>query len=105
MEATPIPMTDPEIAIIIADSKVKHNLASSAYAERRRQCHEAAQLLGKSSLRDATEKEVEGINDFKYHVSGKISVTIKIAITFIFRFHSLPIQLVMLVPIGILLPL
>ena len=40
---------------------------------------------------------------FKYLVpctDGKISVRIKIAITFIFRFHRRPIQLVVLVPVG-----
>jgi hypothetical protein len=41
---------------------------------------------------------------FKYHVSctdGKISVSIKIGITFIFRFHRCPIQLIMFVPVDL----
>ena len=41
---------------------------------------------------------------FKYHVSctdGKISVRIKIRITFIFRFHCHPIHLVVFVPVGL----
>jgi hypothetical protein len=44
-------------------------------------------------------------NVFKYHVSctdGKISVRIKIEITFIFRFHCHPIQLIVFVPVGLL---
>ena len=43
-------------------------------------------------------------NVFKYHVSctdGKTSVRIKIGITFIFRFHRRPIQLVVFIPIGL----
>ena len=41
---------------------------------------------------------------FKYHVSrtdGKISVRIKVGITFIFRFRRRPIQLVVFVPVGL----
>ena len=44
------------------------------------------------------------INPSKYRVScadGKISVSIKIAITFIFRFHRRPIQLFVFVPISL----
>jgi hypothetical protein len=44
------------------------------------------------------------INTFKYHVSctdGKISVGIKIGITFIFWLHLHPIQLVVFVPIDL----
>ena len=45
------------------------------------------------------------MNFFKYHVSctdGEISVRIKIEITFIFRLHRRPIQLVLFVPVGLL---
>ena len=41
----------------------------------------------------------------EYHVSctaGKISVGIKIGITFIFRFHRRPMQLVVIVPVALL---
>jgi hypothetical protein len=44
------------------------------------------------------------VHVFKYHVSctdGKISFRIKIGITFIFRFHRRPIQLVVFVPVGL----
>ena len=43
-------------------------------------------------------------NVHKYRVSytdGKISVRIKIGITFFFRFHRRPIQLVVFVPVGL----
>ena len=55
-------------------------------------------LLGKLNMLE------HFINTFKYHVSsidGKISVKIKIEITFIFRLHRHPIQLVMFVPVGL----
>jgi galactokinase len=58
MQEMAIPISDPEIAVIITNSNVKRSLASSAYAERRAQCHSAAKALGKSSLRDANENEV-----------------------------------------------
>jgi galactokinase len=65
MQETAIPISDPEIAVIITNSNVKRSLASSAYAERREQCHSAAKALGKSSLRDANENDVEGNNVLK----------------------------------------
>jgi galactokinase len=60
MQETEIPISDPEIAVIITNSNVKRSLASSAYAERRAQCQSAANALGKSSLRDASENEIDG---------------------------------------------
>jgi galactokinase len=41
-------------AILIADTAVRRQLASSAYNERRSQCEAAAQALGVPALRDAT---------------------------------------------------
>jgi len=50
-KAVPIPE---DIALVIADTGVKHALASSEYNTRRDECHAAAKMLGVSSLRDAT---------------------------------------------------
>jgi len=47
-----IPFSDPELAIMIIDSKVKHELAGGEYAKRRRSCDLASCILGFSSLRD-----------------------------------------------------
>lgn len=47
--AVPIP---PHVAIVIANTMVKHELASSEYNLRRADCEEAARRLGLSSLRD-----------------------------------------------------
>ncbi len=42
-----------QIAVVIANSNVKHSLAESAYAERRQECEDAAKILEVASLRDA----------------------------------------------------
>jgi galactokinase len=60
MQETAIPISDPDVAVIITNSNVKRSLAQSAYAERLEQCQSAAKALGKSSLRDASENDVEG---------------------------------------------
>ena len=50
------PVAIPEdIAMVIADTGVKHALAGSEYNTRRAECKAAARMLGVSSLRDATE--------------------------------------------------
>ena len=51
-DAIPLPLGD--AAILVCDSGVRHELASSAYNERRRECERAAALLGAASLRDVT---------------------------------------------------
>lgn len=53
-EITPIPMPSAEHAVVIAiHSGVRHELASSEYAQRRVGCESAAKALGLGSLRDA----------------------------------------------------
>ncbi|XP_028331253.1 galactokinase [Gouania willdenowi] len=54
LEATPVPLADPNLVILITNSNVKHSLAGSEYPLRRRQCEEAASILQRDSLRDAT---------------------------------------------------
>lgn len=55
-----MPLADPRLVILITNSNVKHHLNGSEYPTRRRQCEEAASILGKDSLRDATMKDLEG---------------------------------------------
>lgn len=50
-ETVPIPRS---AAILIADTSVRRQLASSAYNERRAQCEAAARAMGVPALRDAT---------------------------------------------------
>jgi galactokinase len=49
-----VPLVDPSVAVLIVNTNVKHELASSEYSQRRRQCEAAAQALGVPSLREAT---------------------------------------------------
>ncbi|XP_028989039.1 galactokinase [Betta splendens] len=87
LEATPVPLADPGLVILITNSNVKHSLAGSEYAVRREQCEKAAAILGKPSLRDATMKDLEGVRDRldevtyqrAHHVIGEIERTIQAA--------------------------
>jgi galactokinase len=49
-----IPLTDVSVAVLIVNTNVKHELASSQYGLRRQACETAARTLGVSSLRAAT---------------------------------------------------
>lgn len=64
LEATLQPLEDPQLVILITNSNVKHSLTGSEYPTRRRQCEEAASVLGKDSLRDATMKDLEGVKPY-----------------------------------------
>lgn len=44
-----------EVAVI--DTRVRHELADGAYADRRRSCEDAARLLGVAALRDVTDAD------------------------------------------------
>lgn len=63
LQADDIPMPDGRHAFLLVDSKVRHDLASSAYNERRSECERAAAALGLKSLRDATEIDLERLED------------------------------------------
>lgn len=52
LETTPVYLPD-NVAVVVMDTAKRRQLADSAYAERRRQCEEAATILGVASLRDA----------------------------------------------------
>jgi len=58
-----LPLPDGRYAWLLADSRVRHELASSAYNERRRECEAAAAALGLISLRDATDVDLERIEN------------------------------------------
>src|SRR5213076_218430 len=49
-----VPLPDGRLAWLLADTRVRHELASSAYNRRRTECEAAARVLGLSSLREAT---------------------------------------------------
>ena len=54
-----VPMNDPAISVLVANTNVKHELANGEYAQRRAQCEAAAKILGVPSLRDATAEGLE----------------------------------------------
>ncbi len=54
LTARQVPLDDPNVAVLIANSNVKHELTGSEYPERRDACHSAAKALGVTALRDAT---------------------------------------------------
>jgi galactokinase len=57
--ATPVPMADPSVTVVIINSNVRHKLVDGVYANRREQCETAARILRVPSLRDATLKDLE----------------------------------------------
>lgn len=82
-----VPMNDPAVSLLIANTNVKHELANGEYAQRRAQCEAAAQLLGVQSLRDATPDALanakEKMEDVVFrrarHVIGEIERTVHAA--------------------------
>ena len=50
-----------EYQFLLINTNVSHSLASSAYNERRATCERVAALLGKSSLRDVSERELTSL--------------------------------------------
>ena len=82
-----VPMNDPAVSLLIANTNVKHELANGEYAQRRAQCEAAARKLGVPSLRDATPDTLAnakaGMDDVVFrrarHVIGEIERTIHAA--------------------------
>ncbi|GAB6021267.1 Galactokinase [Chamberlinius hualienensis] len=58
MESSLIPMTSNEVAVLITNSNVRHELTGSEYPSRRRHCEEAAKLLGADYLRHVTYQKL-----------------------------------------------
>jgi galactokinase len=82
-----VPMRDPAVELLIANTNVKHELGSGQYAKRRAQCEAAAKLLGVPSLRDASAEALERVKSkmedvvFRRarHVIGEIERTVQAA--------------------------
>ncbi len=60
LEVTPVPVPD-SVEVVVVDSGERRTLATSAYAERRRQTEEAAALIG--PLREATPEAAAHLDD------------------------------------------
>src|SRR5215469_10327325 len=82
-----VPMNDPAVSLLIANTNVKHELANGEYAQRRAQCEAAARMLAVPSLRDATPDALENakgkMDDLVFrrarHVIGEIERTVHAA--------------------------
>jgi galactokinase len=59
--ATPVPMIDPSITVLIINSNVRHKLVDGVYGSRREQCETAARILKVPALRDATLKKLSTV--------------------------------------------
>jgi galactokinase len=59
-----VPLSDPRVVVLITNSNVHHELGSSEYPVRRRQCEEAARVIKKESLRTVTTEELAGMMKF-----------------------------------------
>ncbi|KAJ7372651.1 Galactokinase [Desmophyllum pertusum] len=87
MEAKLVPMTNPDLVVVVTNSNVRHELTGSEYPTRRKQCESAAAALGKPSLREATMADLEAnkekLEDVVFrrarHVIGEIQRTTEAA--------------------------
>lgn len=69
-----------DYAFLITNSNVPHKLSSSAYCERRDNCYKVAEILNKSSLRDASLKDLKC-------KKNKYSTKEKVTLFFYFQLH------------------
>lgn len=82
-----VPINDPGVSVLIANTNVKHELANGEYAQRRAQCEAAVKILGVPSLRAATPEALEQakgkMDDVVFrrarHVIGEIERTVHAA--------------------------
>ncbi|GLH16127.1 Galactokinase [Gryllus bimaculatus] len=59
MEVHLAAMNDPNVVVLVTNSNVHHELSSSEYPTRRKQCEDAAKIIQKKSLRDANEEDLK----------------------------------------------
>lgn len=87
-----VPLDDPGLAVLIANSNAPHELSGGEYAERRQQCAEARSALGLVSWREAGEPHVQQLAELSQtghlaepvfrrgrHVVGEIARTVDAA--------------------------
>jgi galactokinase len=86
-EIEQVPFTAHDIAVLVTNSNVKHELTGGEYAKRRAQCEAAAKALSAQTLRDACPEQLEfarqRMDDVNYrrarHVITEIDRTAKAA--------------------------
>lgn len=78
-----VPFEDPDLTVLIANTKVHHELTDGGYAARRKHTEQALKMLGKASWRDVTMTDIETawdqlgdpVNRRARHVVSEISRT------------------------------
>jgi galactokinase len=61
-----LPFSDPEVSLVVIDTRVRRELASSAYNERRKQCEEATSLLREAIQQHEPEnKDAQSITSLR----------------------------------------
>lgn len=63
IESTPYEIDFKDHQLMLINTNVKHSLSDSAYNDRRSACERIAELLKVSTLRDATESDLEKVKD------------------------------------------
>jgi galactokinase len=58
LDSVQVPLTRPDLLVLVTNSNVRHSLDDGGYAARRADCERAAAILGVSSLREATAAQV-----------------------------------------------
>ena len=81
-----VPLASEEVAVLIINTMVRHELSGGEYALRRQQCEEAARLFGVASLRDLTSDQVRmadgrlpDVNFHRAHVATENERTLSAA--------------------------
>jgi galactokinase len=63
LEQIPLPLPDQRLSLIAIDTHARHALVAGSYADRRRQCEEAAAVLEVRTLRDAGSADLSRLVD------------------------------------------
>jgi galactokinase len=63
LDAVQVPLTRPDLLVLVTNTNVRHSLDDGGYAARRADCERAAAILGVASLREATLARVEASRD------------------------------------------
>ena len=86
-EPTLVPFENPDLTVLVANTKVHHELSDGAYASRRTNTEDGLAIIGKASWRDVVMADVEAnwdrlgepVNRRSRHVVGEIARTIEAA--------------------------
>jgi galactokinase len=77
-QPVPLGLAEAGLQLLVIDTRVRHALADGQYGQRRRDCEEAAAILGLATLGEATAADVDRLTDPRLrararHVVGEIA--------------------------------